>query len=339
MTEATSRKKLAGLAVLVVGALLFMLWLAGLLTWGKIAPGTVARKAGPVHGQVLTVKEESIPQELPVLGAVISKSLAQVSAQVPGRVRRILVEAGSRVKKGDPLVYLSAEEYQARLSQAQAQLTKVRADYQRYRRLLKEGAVSPQEFEAMEARYKTAQAQVREAATLTGYTLVAAPRDGMVAERRTAVGDLAQPGQPLLSLYDPEELQIEGEVNDDYRSYMRLGLPVRLEVPAAGWQGEAALTEIFPISQSASRTFRVRTGLIAEPRLVPGMFARLYLPVGESRGLLIPQAAVRQVGQLTMVEAVVEGRPSLRQVKLGRQIGDRVEVLAGLKIGDQILLP
>lgn len=327
------------MAGLVAAALLFMLWLAGLLTWGKIAPGTVALEAQAVPGKTLTVQEEVIPQELAVLGAVVSRTFTQVSAQIPGRVRRVWVEAGSRVKKGDPLVSLSAEEYQARLSQAQAQLAKISADYRRYRRLLKEGAVSPQEFEALEARYKSAQAQVKEAATLTSYTLVAAPRDAVVAERRTAVGDLAQPGQPLLSLYDPGDLQVEGEVNDDYRSQVRPGSPVRLEVPAAGWQGEAALTEIFPISQSASRTFKVRTGLIAEPHLVPGMFARLYLPVGESRGLLIPQAAVRQVGQLTMVEGVVEGRPSLRQVKLGRSLGDRVEVLAGLKPGDRIVVP
>ena len=56
------------------------------------------------------------------MGAVISPSLAQVSSQVPGRVVKIWVEAGSRVKAGDPLVTLSAAEFQARLSQAQAQL-------------------------------------------------------------------------------------------------------------------------------------------------------------------------------------------------------------------------
>ena len=90
---------------------------------------------------------------------MISKSLAQVSSQVPGRVTKIWVEAGSRVKAGDPLVTLSAAEFKARVdqaqggaAQAQAHLAQVAADYQRYQFLLKEGAASPQEFEAMEAR-------------------------------------------------------------------------------------------------------------------------------------------------------------------------------------------
>jgi len=72
---------------------------------------------------------------------------------------------------------------------------------------------------------------------------------------------------------------------------------------------------------------------------VPGMFARLELRLAPARGLLIPKGAVRQVGQLSMVEALVDDRPTRRQVRLGRQIGEEVEVLAGLQPGDKILLP
>lgn len=332
-------RKTLGLGALVLGALVFMLWLAGLLHFGKIAPGTVALKAPPPPGRVLTVQAREIPQELTVLGSVISPSLAQVSSQVPGRVSRVWVEAGSRVQAGAPLVALSAPEYQARLGQAQAQLKQAAADYQRYQRLLKEEAVSPREFGAMEARYQTARAQVAEAAAMTGYTLVKAPQAGVVAERRVAAGDVVSPGQPLVILYSPDKLQIEGEVNDSYRQQLKLGEIVRGSVPALTWQADLALAEIFPISQAGSRTFKVRTAMIQNPELVPGMFARLELRLAPVRGLLIPQAAVRQVGQLSMVDALVDGRATRRQVQLGRQVGDQVEVLAGLQPGDKIMLP
>jgi hypothetical protein len=105
------------------------------------------------------------------------------------------------------------------------------------------------------------------------------------------------------------------------------------------YQGELPLAEIFPISASGSRTFKVRTRIIANPLLVPGMFARLSLPLSPTRGLLIPQEAVHTVGQLTMVKVVVNGTSELRQVKLGRQIDNKMEVLAGLRPGDRILLP
>jgi RND family efflux transporter MFP subunit len=331
-------KKIIGLSALVLVALLFMAWLAGLLHFGKIAPG-LTPLAGPApRGRVLVVQETEIPRDLEVMGAVVSKSLAQVSAQVPGRVAKIWVEAGTKVKAGDPLVTLSAGEFQARLNQAQAQLKQAAADYKRYQFLFKEGAVSPQEFGAMEARYKTARAQVAEAATLTGYTVVKAPGAGVVAERRVAVGDLAQPGQALVALYNPDLLQVEGEVNDSYRDRVKLGEAARVSVPAVKFEGKLPIAEIFPISAPGSRTFKVRTAMLTTPGLMPGMFARLELPLGAGRGILIPRAAVKTVGQLTMVQVVVKEAGELRQVKLGRQVGEQVEVLAGLQAGDKILL-
>lgn len=332
-------KRFLGLAALVLISLLFMMWLAGLLHFGKIAPGTAALPGKAPAGELLVVQETSIPQELSVLGQVISPALAQVAAQVPGRVSRTHVEAGDRVKAGDPLVTLSAQEFQARAARAQAQLTQAGADYRRYQALLKEGAVSPQEFGAMEARYKSAQAQAQEAAAFSGYTVVKAPRAGVVGERRVNAGDPAQPGVPLVVLYDPECLQIEGEVNDSYRASLKIGQRIEAAVPAAGWRGEAALAEIFPLSQPGSRTFKVRTGNISHLGLVPGMFARLTLTLGETRGILIPLKAVHRVGQLTLVEVLADGQATRRQVQLGRTVGDRVEVLAGIKTGEKILLP
>lgn len=342
-----------GLILLVTGSLVFMLWLADLLHFDKISPGTRPLKPAPPVEREIVVQEQEIPQELTVLAQVMSPSLTLVAPQVPGRVARLYVEAGSRVTRGALLAELSAQEFQARLgqaragaAQAQAQLAQVQADYRRYQRLLKEGAVSPREFEALEAKYKAAQAQtaqaqaqVQEAATLARYTRLTAPKDGVVAERRVAVGDMVQPGQPLLTLYDPQDLQVEGEVNDEYRPRLFLGLKVEVAIPALNYADRTALTEIFPISASASRTFKVRTARLCVPGLTPGMFARLTIPLGTTKSLLIPKAAIREIGQLSQVRVLEEGRAAFRLVQLGRQVGDKVEVLSGLKAGERLLLP
>jgi membrane fusion protein (multidrug efflux system) len=345
--------KIIGLSALVMAALLFMAWLAGLLHFHKIAPGQTSAKAGAPAGTVLVVAETQIPRDLEVLGEVVSKSLAQLSAQVPGRVSKIMVNAGDRVKPGDTLIILAGEEYQARLNQAragetqaQAQLTQARANFERFQFLLKQGAASPQEFEAVQERFKSAQAavataraQIQEAATMNNYTVIRSPAVAVVAARRVAVGDLAQPGQPLLTIYNPSLLQVEGEVNDSFRDNVRLNQVARVSVSAVNWEGNLFLTEIFPISQSQSRTFKVRTGPIRGEKLVPGMFARLSLPLDSTPGILIPRRAVQQIGQLTMVEVLSESRTQRRQVNLGRQIGQQVEILAGLQPGEKILLP
>jgi RND family efflux transporter MFP subunit len=169
--------------------------------------------------------------------------------------------------------------------------------------------------------------------------VVKAPAAGVVAERKVAVGDLAQPGQVLASLYDPNLLQVEGEVNDSYREQVKLGAMARVSVPAVQFEARLPIVEIFPISAVGSRTFKVRTAMLHHSGLMPGMFARLALPLGTTRGILIPKDAISTVGQLTMVRVVVQEALELRQVKLGRHIGDQVEVLAGLQAGDRIILP
>jgi RND family efflux transporter MFP subunit len=174
---------------------------------------------------------------------------------------------------------------------------------------------------------------------MKGYTVVRAQATGVVAERKVAVGDVAQPGQALATLYDPDRLQIEGEVNDNYREQVRIGEIAQVSVPAVKFEAGLPIAEIFPISAPGSRTFKVRTGMLKNPALMPGMFARLSLPLGASRGIVIPQAAVKTVGQLTMVRVAVDQTAQLRQVKLGPEVGDKVEVLAGLKPGDRIILP
>jgi RND family efflux transporter MFP subunit len=342
-----------GLTLLVAVSLLFMLWLADLLHFRKIAPGTVPLKAGAPAGREVVAREEEIPQDLPAVAQVISQSLVQISPQVPGRVARLLVEVGSMVRPGEVVATLSAAEFQARVrqaksaaAQAQAQLSQVEADYRRYQRLLQEGAVSPREFEAMTARLKAAraqaaqaQAQIQEAAALEGYTVIRAPRAGVVAERPAAVGQVVQPGQPLLVLYDPRDLQVEAEINDEYRSRLRPGLTVELAVPALNYTGKVGVAEIFPLSAAASRTFKVRTERLTIPGLLPGMFARLTIPLGMAKGIYIPREAVRQIGQLSTVEVAAEGRTTSRLVHLGRSVGDKVEVLSGLQPGERLVIP
>ena len=115
---------------------------------------------------------------------------------------------------------------------------------------------------------------------MRGYTVVRAPAAGVVAERKVAVGDLAQPGQTLVSLYNPDLLQVEGEVNDSYRDRVKIGEMAQVSVPAVKFVAQLPLAEIFPISAPGSRTFKVRTERLKNPALMPGMFARLVCPWG-----------------------------------------------------------
>lgn len=112
-------------------------------------------------------------------------------------------------------------------------------------------------------------------------------------------------------------------------------LPARLE--SLGYECEAAVSEIVPEAQASSRSFTVKVTGPCPPGIYPGMFGRLLLPLDDEEILVIPGNAVRRVGQLTMVDCVVDGRIHRRNVQLGRTLDADVEVLSGLSAGETVL--
>jgi multidrug efflux pump subunit AcrA (membrane-fusion protein) len=117
-------------------------------------------------------------------------------------------------------------------------------------------------------------------------------------------------------------------------------LPVRID--AANLAGVGTVREVVPLAQQASRSVLVKVSLPADMSapVFAGMFGRVTLPIGQSSRLLIPQAAVKQVGQLELVE-VTNGDRTLerRFVRTGRTFDVNVEVLSGLNEGETIALP
>ena len=95
---------------------------------------------------------------------------------------------------------------------------------------------------------------------MKGYTVVRAPAAGVVAERKVAVGDVAQPGQALASLYDPDLLQVEGEVNDSYREQVKIGEIAQVSVPAVKFEASSPSPKSFPSAPRAAAPSRCAPG-------------------------------------------------------------------------------
>jgi RND family efflux transporter MFP subunit len=98
------------------------------------------------------------------------------------------------------------------------------------------------------------------------------------------------------------------------------------------------VSEISPIADPVSRTFRVKLDLPPVDGLRTGQFGRVSVPVAETRLLLVPREAVLKRGQMEIVFVVRDGRASLRLVKTGKALDGRVEVLSGLEEGDSVVV-
>ncbi len=273
-----------------------------------------------------------------VVGTVRARTRALLEAKVTGRVKRLETRLGQRVKAGEVVAELEVPEWAARADQARAVWEQAERELGRFRELRDQKTVSPQEFDAVESRWRVAKGALLEAETLLGQARVEAPFDAVVTRKLADVGDLATPGRPLLELEAPGELRLEADVGEALMGGLKEGmtLPARFGSDALMVTGRVA--EIAPVADEGSRTFLVKVDLPLVEGLRSGRFGRLSVPLAEAQWLRVPVTAVQRHGQLESVFVEQEGRAVLRLVRTGRVSGERVELLSGVEPGDRVVI-
>lgn len=290
-------------------------------------------------------------------GVVEALRQTVVAAQVPGAVVELAVKAGDTVQAGQLLLRIdarsadqSAAAVDAQVQAARAQLDVATREYERQKQLFAKKYISQAALDRAEAEVRAARAQASAqtaqagaARTQTGLHVVRAPYAGVVAEVPVALGDMAMPGRPLLTLYDPAQLRVTAAVPQSALPAGAKPEDVRVELAGQGAQATPQRVQVLPTVDPATHTVQVRADLppgLAGAR--PGLFARLWLPgapgAGEGARITVPQSAVVRRAELTGLYVLgAGGQPQLRQVRLGRAEGGRVEVLSGVAAGEAVL--
>ncbi len=278
-----------------------------------------------------------------------------VAAQIAGRVVELRFDVGDAVKKGEVIVRIderAASQAEAasaaQVQEAQATLANARAQYERNKQLAVQKFISAAGLERAEAEYKSAQARVSsliagagQASTERGFATIVAPYSGVVSARHVEVGEMATPGKPLMTGFDPSSLRVVANLPQAQLPAIRAANRAWVEIPALGKRIEAQQITIVPSADPRTHTTRARLNLPADVSGInPGVFARAHFSTGRATRLLVPRAAVFQRSELTAVYVIDDqGALRLRQVRLGAA-GDAqgVEVLSGLKPGERVAL-
>jgi RND family efflux transporter MFP subunit len=289
------------------------------------------------------------------VGTVEPRRKAEIASRLLATVLEVKVHAGEMVAAGQTLIVLDDREIQAQFREAEAGVTGVEADlavrdrdYQRYKAMFAEKAVTKEDYDRVEGAFQVTQAQLTRAReqverikVMLSYTTIEAPDSGIVADRYADPGDLAAPGKPLLLVHDPNELELHASVRESLAAHLRPGMKLGVRVDSADLDVEGAVREIVPQAETASRSVLVKVSLPTDSKtLYIGTFGRLHIPVGELNRIVVPRAAARTVGQLEMVDVVSrDGTLERRFVRRGEMLGDQVEILSGLRIGERVALP
>jgi RND family efflux transporter MFP subunit len=287
---------------------------------------------------------------------------ATVSAQTSGVIKQFLVDAGDTVKRGQLLARIDTRETDAQVNagrasvaQAEANLSQAQVSYDRTQSLIKQGFVSQAALDKAAADLKAAQAAVEvaragstQAVTARSYAELRAPIDGVVSQRLMELGELATAGKPVLMLHDPAQLRAVGAVPQFMLPRVAANTTAQIELPTLGKTLTAARVTVLPAADARLLSTLVRADLGADvpAGVVPGTAAKVLLPTGVERKLVVPAAAVLRRGELTAAYVVgSDGRPTLRQIRVGERVvapegkaEELVEVLAGLADGERVAL-
>ncbi|MDN3922932.1 efflux RND transporter periplasmic adaptor subunit [Roseateles violae] len=290
-------------------------------------------------------------------GEIVARHESQLGFRTPGKVAVRLVDVGSVVRRGQPLMRLSPEQEALQLSAAGADVdaaksraAQARVDLQRTEALLSRQFASRAELDQHRLALEQAEAQLRAAAARRdatanqqGYTVLSADRDGVVTAIMAEAGQVVAAGQPVVTVAAEGEREVAISIPESRVDELRQARSVRVSVwahPGRSWDG--ALRELAPASDNLTRTYSARIAIRnPDPSVLRlGMTASVQVPDAEGRSVIrLPLTAIVDKPGLRQVWVVdpKTSRVALRRVTLGTAQDDRVQVLGGLADGETVV--
>jgi len=300
-------------------------------------------QAGPPKGppvETVTVATGQILREVTAVGTLMSNESVMIRPELAGRIVRLSFEEGQKVKKGQVLVKLDDSSYVAELEQARASLELSRANSDRAVKLYAQGAGTERAKDEGVSKLRVDQARLEQAKTNLEKTVIMAPFDGVVGLRKVSVGAYVTPGLDIVNLESIDPIKVEFQVPEMALSTLSDGQ--KLNVTADAFPGRSFQGEVYAIDPKIDpngRAVAVRARLPNEGAILrPGLFVRVGLVVSRSDdALLAPEEALVSRGSQLLVYKVVEGKVVAAPVRTGLRREGKVEILEGLKAGDQVI--
>ncbi len=299
-----------------------------------------------IIARILEIKVRSgdVVKRGDVLAVLDAKDLSAVVSQGQEQLRAVTASVGA------------ADE---QVKAAKAALDLATKEMERTRALFEKNALAKRDYDQSIAAFRQAEAgmqqaiQQRAAASAQaaaagqgikqaevglGYATVISPIDAIVAERLADPGDLGNPANVMLRLFDPASLLLEVPVRESLVQEVAIGSQVSYSVPSLGKTFEGTVREIVPSVDPRTRTFLVKVCIDKSEGLMPGMFGTIRVPLkSEKKVIIVPESAIIKTGQLESVVEVEGGRLLRRQIRSIDAGDGKREVISGLKPGQKIL--
>jgi membrane fusion protein, multidrug efflux system len=312
------------------------------------------------HYQLAVVEKAGLSSTIKLPGQFAAFEEVSIFPKVNGYVTRVLVDIGSRVKKGDLLMELEAPELEQAVAQAREKYARAKTDYaidkEHYLRLLEAsstaGAISPldlsiskSKMEADSALSNAEKTNWQMQQTMQGYLFVRAPFNGIITERNTHPGALvsaeAKDSKPMLELKEIDHLRLQVEIPEYLSGTLKEKDTISFFTSAfPGKKMSGRISRKSMNINSQYRSERIEADVMnKDGQLAPGMYADILIySKGDASGFTIPKSAVVMSTERKYVLQIKSGRITKVDVSTGNESGKWVEAYGNLNVGDSVIL-
>ena len=281
------------------------------------------------------VNIQDVDMQSVFMGNVEGYAVNNITPQQPRRITRVLVDVGDRVSAGQKV----AELDNSSLAQAKAQYENAKTSFERSDELYKFGGESKAAWESVKTQYEVAKLTYE---NLLENTTLVSPISGVITARNYDNGDMVG-GQPIFVVQQISPAKVIINVSENLYSYLKKGLPVRIELDALPEQTfEGKIHRITPSIDAATHTFPVEIIIPnGKEQIKPGMYARVTMKYGTRPNVVVPDRAVVKMlgsGDRFFYVYKADGTVSYQKVELGRRMQDKYEILSGIADGDEVVV-
>ena len=277
-----------------------------------------------------------------VLDAVVEAvHQATISAQTSGRVVKLNADVDDAVNKGDILIQFRNKEQMASYNVAKATFDEAQSEFKRIEDIYSKKLVSKTALDKASARFKSAKARLDQANEAVENTIVRAPYSGIVVKRHIELGELAKPGQALMTGLSLEALRANVALPQDLVHVVRKQKKATA-ILKDGQRLPIGKITVSPYADTKNHTFHMRAELPkGDYAIYPGMFIKVAIVSGIKQSLLVPASAIAKRSEVSAVYVLGEDKKlSFRQVRVGNYIpaSNSYEILAGLENNEKVML-
>ena len=292
----------------------------------------------PVSVDIAIAAAQVVDKVIEVNGSVVASEFVDIRPESNGRIVFLQIPEGKMVTAGTVLAKLNDADLQAQMQKIKVQLALAIINEQRNYKLLEAKGINQSDYDISLQQVNSLKADMAYTQSLIDKTVIKAPFAGQMGLKQVSLGAFISSATTIVSLQKVDQLKVDFTLPEIYQNYIKVGKKVTVEsIANPGVKMNATIAAIEPQIIATSRNIKVRANL--EGKLLPGAYTKVFLGENQQKpSILVPSNIIIPDSKVKQLVVVREGKAKFISVETGYRTASAVEITAGVKLGDSLVV-